>query len=96
MAEATVVTTEMSCTSTTSIVSVKLEYSCSKNTTTINTKARDWTPMDDDIEIYLSEFLDKYPTPRKEVDAFIHKILHDSTPRKSRLPVFSEICVENM
>ncbi|OAY38444.1 hypothetical protein MANES_10G015215v8 [Manihot esculenta] len=80
-------------TSATSIVSVKLEYSCSKNTTTFNTKARDWTPMDDDIEVYVSE-LDKYPTPRKEVDAFIHKILHDPTPRK-RLSVFSEICAGN-
>ncbi|KAF2289281.1 hypothetical protein GH714_033933 [Hevea brasiliensis] len=85
-------TTQISSASAASIIAMKLKYSSIKNTTTINDmKARDWTPMDDDIEVYLRKFLDKYPTPRKEVDAFIHKILHAPSARK-RLPVFSDFC----
>ncbi|KAF2319041.1 hypothetical protein GH714_012921 [Hevea brasiliensis] len=92
MSKASVVTTQISFASAASIIATKLQYSSTKNTAAINDmKARDWTPVDDDIEVYLYEFLDRYRTPRKEVDAFIHKILHAPTARK-RLPVFSEFC----
>ncbi|KAF2319061.1 hypothetical protein GH714_013038 [Hevea brasiliensis] len=96
MAKASVVTTQISFASAASIIATKLQYSSTKNTAAISDmKARDWTPVDDDIEVYLCEFLDKYPTPRKEVDAFIHKILHAPTARK-RLPVFSEFCTSKL
>ncbi|KAF2289284.1 hypothetical protein GH714_034043 [Hevea brasiliensis] len=51
--EASVVATQISSSSAASIIAMKLEYSSSKNTTTVNdAKARDWTPMDD-FEVYL-------------------------------------------
>ncbi|KAF2289283.1 hypothetical protein GH714_033994 [Hevea brasiliensis] len=54
MTEASVVATQISSSSAASIIAMKLEYSSSKNTATVNdAKARDWTPMDDDIEVYL-------------------------------------------
>ncbi|KAJ9188824.1 hypothetical protein P3X46_000185 [Hevea brasiliensis] len=56
-------------------------------------KPQDWSPLDDDIEVALPGEIDKYSSPRKDVDAYIHSVLHGPRIRK-RLPVFTEFCLQ--
>ncbi|CAI0375647.1 unnamed protein product [Linum tenue] len=55
-----------------------------------NTSLRDWSPLDDNIEIVLPPHTDK-STSREDVNANIDRILHGPSTKK-RLPVFTRFC----
>ncbi|KDP44016.1 hypothetical protein JCGZ_05483 [Jatropha curcas] len=54
-----------------------------------NIKSQDWSPLDDGIKIALPADIDKCSTASKDVDAYMHSVLHGPRTRK-RLPVFAE------
>ncbi|KAJ9178086.1 hypothetical protein P3X46_009998 [Hevea brasiliensis] len=56
-----------------------------------NKKPQDWSPLDDGIKVALPGDVD-YSLSRKDVDAYIHRILHGPRTGK-RLPVFTEFCL---
>ncbi|CAI0439210.1 unnamed protein product [Linum tenue] len=52
-----------------------------------NTSSCDWSPLDDNIEVFLPPYAEK-STSREDVDAYIDRILHGPSTKK-RLPAFT-------
>ncbi|KAJ9561174.1 hypothetical protein OSB04_006334 [Centaurea solstitialis] len=60
------------------------------STSAVNLKGTEWSPLDDDIEIFTAT--DNIPS-KEDVDALITKLLYGPR-RMKRLPVFGQICPE--
>lgn len=54
---------------------------------------REWSPLDDEIELVLPNGSANNPPSREGIDAYISSILY-GLPAKRRLPAFVELCSE--